>query len=151
MKMCRIGNVFSLAGFMKTLCFLIACVVGISSCTRELVDLRAVVKDISPLNPKVGDKVIVTYQVVNVGPSTVSPGAYTVRLEMDGDLLSFDNAGNSHPIQSGSAVEYKKKQGSGYRLTKSGEIPYKLTVKASLFFRDSNESNNTLSGLLKVQ
>lgn len=119
-------------------------------CKRQLVDLAAELVRIEPPFPRVGEEIVFTYRVNNVGQTIAPPRCYSVELAIDGKVVN-STWSSPHPIKPGSYSEFSKASGFyDFRATKPGRVEYTITVQPSFYFKDSNPGNNRRLGTFDV-
>lgn len=79
-----------------------------------------------------------SYEIKNVGETSIPANSYKVFFKVDGKVVSFDKA--TSEIQPGQVISYES-QKVFYKKKKFG-IDYSLEIK----FKDANLDNNSLEG-----
>ncbi len=112
-------------------------------------DLTGEVAQHSPGPIKSGDRVTFTYEVKNVGRSTIPAKSYDVEFYVDGRLVSFDRA--TSRIPAGESTTYSKAEGY-YHVEgiTPGKHAYRLMLDPRNGLAERDESNNVIEGTFKV-
>lgn len=103
----------------------------------------------SPNPIKVGDEVIFTYTVDNLGKSDVPARTYEVDFYVNGRRVSFDES--TSQIFAGLKTTYSKAEGYyHFKATKTGIYTYKLVIDPYNSLKETDETNNVIDGEFEV-
>ena len=101
-------------------------------------------------NPvKVGDEVVFTYTVDNIGKSDVPAKTYDVDFYVNGKRVSFDHA--TSLIPSGLKTTYSMAKGYyHFKASKPGKYIYMIVIDPNNRLKEFNETNNVVQGVIEV-
>ena len=112
-------------------------------------DLTCKVTSISPATIYVGDKVVFSYSVSNLGSSTLPARTYDVDFYVNGSLVSFDHATSS--LIAGGSTSYSMEPPYYHFDAKApGQYSYKLLVDPTNRVPETDENNNVVVGSFVV-
>lgn len=144
----NIGNKFS----MKVIIFLTAlCVLVLVTLLfmRGVCDLSVEDVHLIPTYPKIGDKVIVSYRVLNRGPCELPKESYQVFITVDDKRILYDASGSPVRIGVFEGVNYSQMKGfSTFTMKNQKNISIKVAPKF-LYVIDPDVANN--SAVLKIK
>lgn len=113
-------------------------------CVKSKCDLLIENVKITPNNPKIGDKVAVSYTVRNNGPGILHPGYYVSYIYFD-DELTTKNSGPASKRKSGEYSIYGKAAGYYDFILKDNKSHIiKIIAKTKNNVIDENASNNEI-------
>ncbi|WP_041340839.1 hypothetical protein [Runella slithyformis] len=111
---------------------------------QSKVDLAIENITLKPSLPKIGDGVIISYDVKNIGTAIVPPEAYTATLSINGKVVSFDDESPKLLLQQ--HVTYSKAAGSYHFLVESKKkYNWQISVRLKKI-KDDNSKNNSYQG-----
>lgn len=119
-------------------------VVGCGRSSAPPVMVQPGAYDLSPGNVGMDAPGKLQYSIFNLGSSPVPAKAYTVELYVDGKLASFDRA--TSMILPGHKTDYT----SPHQLS-PGQHSYECKILWASNVRDSNESNDVMTGSFEVK
>jgi CARDB len=125
-------------------------VLSYSKPTALVADLA--VKEVSyqPLKPKVGDEVVFTYEVTNLGPSEAPKLGYKVTFTIDGEMVGLD--AEAGPLAATKSYSYSKEKPYFHlKAKKKGKYPYEVKITMAAGQADPDLKNNVLKGYLIVE
>jgi hypothetical protein len=103
----------------------------------------------NPLTP--GSGIGYKMQVRNNGPDPVPAGIWGSVLYVDGVRIFFDYATPS--LRKGESITYSREptiKGINWQPTRSGKYEYKFVVDSNDRLEETNEKNNTVTGIIEV-
>lgn len=139
---------------LRLLVSIISAVLLVSGCRQPIAppgnyDLTS--KSITYLpNPvKVGDEVVFTYTVDNLGKSGVPAKTYDIVFYVNGKRVSFDH--DTSLIPAGLKTTYSKAPGYyHFKASKPGKYEYKLIIDPGNRLKETDEANNVIRGFIEV-
>lgn len=131
----------------KLLPLILFCTLNFISFSQSQMDICIANVEIKPINPKPGDKLIISYKVRNDSKKTISEQTYSVILKINGEVVSFDD--ETAAIPPGQSIVYSKAQGSYHKfISKRGSYTWEIKVKTK--FKDETPKNNLQKGVILV-
>jgi hypothetical protein len=114
-------------------------------------DLSVTVVASSPMTVKLGDGLVIPIRVLNHGSDSVTPYAYTLKLQINGTEVYSGVNGNPTKIKPGLFVDYGRVPGSfDWEPSSAGGFPFVVTLEPNFWITDPNVTDNVFSGVIIV-
>ena len=141
--------------FAKTVTAIMCLALLVAGCKKSAppgnYDLANTSITFSPNPVKVGDKVVFTYTVINLGTSDVPEKTYDIEFWIDGKKVSYDYASPISLAAGNRPITHSMAPGFfHFEAKQAGTYKYKLLLDPRDRVNETDEGNNVIEGTFAV-